>query len=52
MALCKRKPLGPDSPSVPPGRRIMHPATAPDFGSLHFEMENEWVPQMMQLFGL
>jgi hypothetical protein len=30
----------------------MHPATAPEFQTLRLKMENEWVPQMMQLFGL
>ena len=42
----------PDSPAAQPGPRIMHPATAPEFQALRVKMESEWVPQMMQLFGL
>ena len=30
----------------------MHPATAPEFQALRLKMENEWVPQMMQLLGI
>jgi len=51
-ALIPPPPEGPDAPSAQPGPRIMHPATAPEFQTLRLKMENEWVPQMMQLFGL
>ena len=51
-ALIPPPPEGPDAPSAQPGPRIMHPATAPEFQALRMMMENEWVPQMMQLFGL
>jgi hypothetical protein len=51
-ALILPPPEGPDAPSAQPGPRIMHPATAPEFQALRMMMENEWVPQMMQLFGL
>lgn len=39
-------------PAAEPGPRIMHPATAPQFQVLRQKMEEEWVPQMMQLLGL
>jgi Domain of unknown function (DUF6815) len=51
-ALIPPPPEGPNSPEAQPGPRIMHPATAPQFGALRSKMETEWVPQMMQLFGL
>jgi hypothetical protein len=51
-ALIPPPPEGPDAPSAQPGPRIMHPATAPEFQALRSNMEKEWVPQMMQLFGL
>lgn len=30
----------------------MHPASAPQFQALRSKLETEWVPQMMQHFGL
>ena len=51
-ALIPPPPQGPNSPDAQPGPRIMHPAEAPQFQKLRSKMEAEWVPQMMQLFGL
>ena len=51
-ALIPPPPQGPNSPEAQPGPRIMHPAAAPQFQVLRAKMETEWVPQMMQLFGL
>ncbi len=51
-ALIPPPPQGPNSPEAQPGPRIMHPATAPQFQPLRSKMEAEWVPKMMQLFGL
>jgi hypothetical protein len=51
-ALIPPPPEGPDAPSAQPGPRIMHPPAAPEFQGLRTKMETEWVPQMMQLFGL
>jgi len=51
-ALLPPPPEGPDAPSAQPGPRIMQQATAPEFRPLRLKMETEWVPQMMQLFGL
>jgi hypothetical protein len=51
-ALVPPPPEGPDAPSAQPGPRIMHPVTAPEFRALRLKMEDEWVPQVMQLFGL
>jgi hypothetical protein len=36
----------------PPGPRIMHPATAPEFGALKAKMEVEWAPSMMRVLGI
>src|SRR5690348_7015773 len=51
-ALIPPPPQGSNSPEAQPGPRIMHPAEAPQFQKLRSKMEAEWVPQMMQLFGL
>lgn len=51
-ALLPPPPAGPASPEGQPGPRIMHAATAPQFQTLRRQMETEWVPQMMQHFGL
>jgi hypothetical protein len=51
-ALLPPPPEGAASPAAQPGPRIMHPATAPQFQALRRSMEAEWVPQMMQLFGI
>jgi hypothetical protein len=51
-ALIPPPPQGPSSPEAQPGSRIMHPATAPQFQTLRSKMDTEWVPQMLQIFGL
>jgi hypothetical protein len=51
-ALIPPPPEGATSPEAQPGPRIMHPATAPEFQALRMEMENKWVPQMMQILGI
>jgi len=51
-ALIPPPPEGPDAPEAQPGPRIMHPASAPEFGALRAKMESEWVPQMMETVGL
>lgn len=51
-ALIPPPPQGPDAPEAQPGPRIMHPASAPEFGALRAKMENQWVPQMMATVGL
>ncbi len=51
-ALMPPPPQGAASPEAAPGPRIMHPAAAPRFQDLRVRMETEWVPQLMQLFGL
>jgi hypothetical protein len=40
---------GPDSPEAQPGPRIMHGADAEPFQALRRKMEDEWVPQMMEV---
>ena len=51
-ALIPPPPDGPDSPEAQPGPRIMHGPDAPPFQPLRRKMENEWVPQMMQILGV
>jgi hypothetical protein len=51
-ALISPPPEGPASPEAQPGPRIMHDARAPQFQTLRRQMEDAWVPQMMQLLGL
>lgn len=42
----------PDSPAAQPGPRIMHSPDAEPFQTLRAKMEEEWVPQMMQLLNI
>jgi hypothetical protein len=51
-ALIPPPPEGPDSPEAQPGPRIMHGPDAAQFGALRAEMEQEWMPQMMQCLGI
>jgi hypothetical protein len=51
-ALIAPPPEGPDSDAAQPGPRIMHPATAEPFQALRRKMEDEWVPQMMQVLDI
>jgi hypothetical protein len=51
-ALIPPPPEGPDAPAAQPGPRIMHGPDAPPFRKLRDKMEDEWVPQMMQVLEL
>jgi hypothetical protein len=51
-ALIPPPPEGPDSPAAQPGPRIMHGPDAAPFQALRARMEDEWMPQMMQLLGI
>jgi hypothetical protein len=51
-ALIEPPPEGPDSPAAQPGPRIMHGPDAAPFQALRMKMENEWVPQMMQVLDI
>jgi hypothetical protein len=51
-ALIPPPPEGPDSPAAQPGPRIMHGPDAVPFQALRRKMEDEWVPQMMEVLGL
>jgi hypothetical protein len=51
-ALIPPPPEGPDSPAAQPGPRIMHGPAAKPFQVLRAKMENEWVPQMVELRGI
>jgi hypothetical protein len=51
-ALIPPPPEGPDSPAAQPGPRIMHGPGAEPFQALRAKMEDEWVPQMMEVLGL
>ena len=51
-ALIPPPPEGPDSPAAQPGPRIMHGPDAAPFRRLRALMEQEWVPQMMDVLGL
>jgi hypothetical protein len=51
-ALIPPPPEGPDSPGAQPGPRIMHGADAAPFQRLRAKMEQEWVPQMIDVLGL
>jgi hypothetical protein len=51
-ALLPPPPEGARSPAAEAGPRFMHPATAPEFQALRTKMDDEWIPQMMQLFGI
>jgi hypothetical protein len=51
-ALMPPPPEGPDSDAAQPGPRIMHPASAEPFQALRAKMENEWMPQMMDVLNI
>jgi hypothetical protein len=51
-ALIPPPPDGLDSPAAQPGPRNMHGPEAKPFQTLRAKMENEWVPQMVQLLGI
>jgi hypothetical protein len=51
-ALIAPPPEGPDSEAAQPGPRIMHGASAEPFQALRAKMENEWVPEMMDVLGI
>ena len=51
-ALIPPPPEGPDSEAAQPGPRIMSGADDPKFQALRRTMEDEWVPQMMDVVGL
>jgi len=51
-ALIEPPPEGLDSPAAQPGPRIMHSPDAEPFQLLRAKVEEEWVPQMMQLLGI
>jgi hypothetical protein len=51
-ALIPPPPEGPDSPAAQPGPRIMHGPDAEPFQTLRTKMEQEWVPQMVELLGI
>lgn len=51
-ALIAPPPEGPDSPDAQPGPRIMHGPDAAPFQHLRALMEQEWIPQMMQVLDL
>jgi hypothetical protein len=51
-ALIPPPPEGPDSPAAQPGPRIMHGPDAERFQGLRSIMENEWVPQMVEVLGI
>ena len=45
-------PEGPESPAAQPGPRIMHGPEAEPFQALRAKMEQEWVPQIMEVLGI
>ena len=51
-ALIPPPPQGPDSPAAQPGPRIMHGPEAAPFQALRRKMEDEWVPQMMEILEI
>jgi hypothetical protein len=51
-ALIPPPPEGLDSPAAQPGPRIMHGPGAKPFQALRRKMEDEWVPQMMEVLGV
>jgi hypothetical protein len=51
-ALIPPTPEGPDSPAAQPGPRIMHGPDAEPFQTLRTKMEQEWVPQMVEVLGV
>jgi hypothetical protein len=51
-ALIPPPPEGPDAPAAQPGPRIMHGPDAAPFQALRRNMEDAWVPQMMEVLGV
>jgi hypothetical protein len=51
-ALIPPPPEGPGSPAAQPGPRIMHGPDAAPFQGLRAKMEQEWVPQMVEVLGI
>ena len=51
-ALIEPPPEGPDSPAAQPRPRIMYSPDAEPFQLLRAKVEEEWVPQMMQLLDI
>lgn len=51
-ALIPPPPEGPDSEAAQPGPRIMSGADDPKFQAIRRKMEDEWVPQMMDIVGV
>ena len=51
-ALIEPPKEGPDSPAAQPGPRVMHGPDAPQFQRLRRQMEDKWVPRMMQLLDI
>lgn len=51
-ALIPPPPEGPDSPAAQPGPRIMSGPDAEPFQALRGKIEQEWVPQMMEVLGI
>ena len=51
-ALIPPPPEGPGSPAAQPGPRIMHGPDAEPFQGLRAKMEQEWVPQMVEVLGI
>ena len=43
---------GPPEAAPPPGPRLYHPPTMPDFQSLKRQLEQEWVPAAQRLLGI
>jgi Domain of unknown function (DUF6815) len=51
-ALIPPPPEGPNAPAAQPGPRIMHGPDAEPFRALRAKMEQEWVPQMIEVLGI
>ncbi len=51
-ALIPPPPEGPDSPAAQPGPRVMHGPDAEPFQALRAKMEDEWVPQTIEILGI
>ncbi|MBR0870090.1 Cj0069 family protein [Bradyrhizobium tropiciagri] len=51
-ALIPPPPQGPDSPEAQPGPRIMHGPDAAQFQTLRRLMEDEWIPQLIELLAI
>ena len=51
-ALYPAPPGAPAEDAPPPGPRLYHPPTLPEFQSLRQQVEQVWVPQMQRLLGI